>query len=264
MSTVEQRAVFDRVADLYDRARPGYPDALFDRVAAYAELASGARVLEVGCGTGQATRSFARRGLRMTCLEPGANLAALARERLAGCRDVEIAVETFEAWRPPAEPFRLVTSAQAFHWVTPEVRFQKAAAVLRTEGPIALFGNVPVPQAGPLHASIQRAYAQCAPTFHARLPGSGRDPVGRPMRDELADAPEFGPVLAETFAWQRDYDADRYGELMQTQSDHQLLPPDELMALVDAVRERIARHGGTLRIHYEARLLLARRRRCRR
>ncbi|MCW2974924.1 MAG: methyltransferase, partial [Actinomycetia bacterium] len=68
------RAPFDRVAELYDRARPTYPSDLIVDVAAL-----GPRVLEIGPGTGQATRALAERGAQVTAVELGKSLAELAR-----------------------------------------------------------------------------------------------------------------------------------------------------------------------------------------
>ena len=88
-SEIEQRFVFGSVASLYDRFRPGYSDDLVAQVLEYAELPLHARILEVGCGTGQATRSFAAKGHRMLCLEPSPGISpclavgqAVARRRL--------------------------------------------------------------------------------------------------------------------------------------------------------------------------------------
>ena len=72
------RHTFDGVADLYERARPGYPEAVFDDLATLARLPAPARILEIGCGTGQATLPLARRGHAITCVELGASLAARA------------------------------------------------------------------------------------------------------------------------------------------------------------------------------------------
>lgn len=73
------RETFDEVAECYDRARPRYPDRLIDEVVALTGVHAGDRVLEVGCGTGLATRQLSERGLRVTCVELGASLADAAR-----------------------------------------------------------------------------------------------------------------------------------------------------------------------------------------
>src|ERR671938_966571 len=95
------RATFDEVALLYDRARPGYPEALFDDVVALSGIPPGGRILEIGCGTGQATVPLARRGYRILCVELGENLAAAARRKLATFPQVEVRTAAFEDW--PAE-----------------------------------------------------------------------------------------------------------------------------------------------------------------
>lgn len=74
------RVIFDKVAQLYDEARPGYPEQLVKDVIALSEIPNGGRILEIGCGPGKATLPFARRRYAMLCLELGANLAALAVE----------------------------------------------------------------------------------------------------------------------------------------------------------------------------------------
>src|SRR3954466_4385062 len=88
--------VFDEVPELYDRVRPGYPDELFTDLASSTGMGAGTSVLEVGCGTGQATRSLAQLGCSVTAVEPGAGLAALARQRLAAFGDVTVETSTFE------------------------------------------------------------------------------------------------------------------------------------------------------------------------
>jgi ubiquinone/menaquinone biosynthesis C-methylase UbiE len=67
---VEQRFTFDQVASVYSKARPDYPDALVDDVVSYADLKLNDRIFEVGCGTGQATKSFAKRGFPILATDP--------------------------------------------------------------------------------------------------------------------------------------------------------------------------------------------------
>jgi ubiquinone/menaquinone biosynthesis C-methylase UbiE len=90
--------VFNEVPELYDRVRPTYPDELFADLVAITGMDRGSSVLEVGCGTGQATRSLAALGYPVTAIEPGTGMAALARQRLAAFRNIEVENSAFEEW----------------------------------------------------------------------------------------------------------------------------------------------------------------------
>src|SRR5580698_9830664 len=130
--------VFDEIAAEYDRHRPAYPDELVDQACQVAGLRSGDHVLEVGCGSGQLTRGLVARGLHVTALEPGKSLIALARQNLEGAGEVEFLNTHFEDALLPREQFAAVFSASAFHWVDPQVSWQKAADVLVRCGTLAL------------------------------------------------------------------------------------------------------------------------------
>ena len=95
------RTTFSEAAELYDRMRPGYPRAVFEELAEFGRLGPGSRVLEIGCGTGQATLPLAQRGYRVTAVELGAELAAIARRKLASFPGVEVVVSAFEDWPAP-------------------------------------------------------------------------------------------------------------------------------------------------------------------
>jgi SAM-dependent methyltransferase len=126
------RRTFDSAADLYDEARPEYPDELFDDLIEVSGLQPGNRLLEIGCATGKATRALMERGFSVVCVELGADLAERARRNLAGF-PVEIHVEPFEKWEGEAETFDLVYAATAWHWVDPAIRYRKAHRLLRRE-----------------------------------------------------------------------------------------------------------------------------------
>ena len=133
-----QGQVFDGIAAEYDRHRPVYPDQLIDRACQLAGISSGDQVLELGCGSGQLTRGLLARGLHVTALEPGPSLIALARQNLAKAGDVEFVNARFEDVPLPRERFAAVFSASAFHWIDPEISWQKAADVLVPGGTLAL------------------------------------------------------------------------------------------------------------------------------
>ena len=157
---MEQRFTFDQVASVYGRARPDYPDALVDDVVSYADLKLNDRIFEVGCGTGQATKSFAKRGFPILATDPGSEMLRGARESLAGFRNVEFLETTFGAWPIDRAAFRLIIAAQSWHWVSPEVRFSKAAEALSRDGSLAVFGHVPSDCRG--HCSISSRKFICA------------------------------------------------------------------------------------------------------
>ena len=130
--------VFNEIALEYDRHRPAYPHVLLDRACAVAGIGPGDRVLEIGCGSGQLTRSLLARGLRVTALEPGDRLIALAAENLKGAGDVEFLHARFEDARLPGERYRAVFSASAIHWVDPDLGWRKIAEALAPGGTLAL------------------------------------------------------------------------------------------------------------------------------
>lgn len=96
----------------YDQRRPSYPVALVDDLMA----TSPHRVLDVGCGTGIASRLFAVRGCAVLGLEPDERMAAFARSK-----GTIVEVATFETWQASPEPFDLIVSGQAWHWVDPAI-----------------------------------------------------------------------------------------------------------------------------------------------
>jgi len=251
----EQRFVFGEVAEQYDRFRPGYPDALVERVLAHARLPMHGRILEIGCGTGKATQSFAERGHAITCLEPSPQMAAVALSNLERFARVEIVVETFEDWPLPERPFQLALSAQAFHWIDPAQRYSKVARALQPGGLLAVMFHMPLQGDGPIRKAIDRAYAECAPELAAREPGSA--PRSRSLIDEFAAAEEFSGFVCEAFPWSRNFSASEYVGLLCTQSDHAMLPAPIREALLGRIEASILDAGGYYGVNYVAHLLMA-------
>jgi SAM-dependent methyltransferase len=173
------RSTFNDVASLYDEVRPGYPERLFDDLASLSDTGAGAKVLEIGCGTGQATLPLARRGYRLLGVELGANLAAMARTKLADYPYARVLACSFEEWPPEEGAFNLVVSATAFHWIDPQVRYRKSAQALRPDGSLALIWNRADPEGsseGFLEAleDVHRRRGACARSrAEAAAPGLG-------------------------------------------------------------------------------------------
>jgi cyclopropane fatty-acyl-phospholipid synthase-like methyltransferase len=129
---------FDDAAQLYDEVRPRYPEEMIEHIIAFAALPTHARVLEVGCGTGQMTLSFAQRGYTVVALDQGARLAALAARHCQPYAQVRVVPCAFEDWQDTPASYDLLLSAQAFHWIDPAYGLARAAELLKTGGTIAL------------------------------------------------------------------------------------------------------------------------------
>jgi SAM-dependent methyltransferase len=241
------RTTFDAVAEMYDEARPGYPEALIDDVIALADLPAGGRILEIGCGTGQATLPFARRGYAMLCLELGENLAALAAEHCRPYRQVEVQNIAFEDWPLQPESFDLVISAEAFHWIRPEVGYAKAAAALKDGGSLALFWHHSPGEDTPFRRAIQRVYEQRAPHLVAHLPGKAQSEalIGETLADFDA-AGRFGPVTVRRHSLVERYTAERYLKLLSTYSPIRRLDRQARQDLLAGVRAVVEEFGGSV------------------
>lgn len=260
----EQRLVFGEVAELYDSARAGYPDALIADVLSFAAADQpGLRAVEVGAGTGKATVSFAARGLEIVAIEPSAAMAAVARRNTAEFPGVCVEETSFEEWLAPRGAFRLLYSAQAWHWITPEVRCVKAASVLAPGGTIALFGHRVQWQGEPLRDELEDLYQRVAPDLLAErptFPGLIPDPDRGAFDAEILSTGLFRDVTTRVYRWSAAFTADTYGSLLQTQSGHRMLAEDRRARLLAGVRDIIAAHGGEIEMPHGTYLVMARRR----
>ena len=149
---------FGAVAEAYEQFRPGYPDALFDTVAAYAGEPI-RTALEIGAGTGKATRLFVRHGVRVTATDPDAAMLAELRKAVpsADVRSIQAAFEDLDAGPGEThETYGLVYAAAALHWTRPEGRWPRVAALLEPRGVFASFGG-PVQLADPAVEEAVRA-----------------------------------------------------------------------------------------------------------
>ncbi|MFF3916905.1 class I SAM-dependent methyltransferase [Streptomyces sp. NPDC001852] len=238
---------FDEDAELYDRARPGYPPGLYDDLADLAGARPGSRVLEVGCGTGQATVPLARQGCRITAVEAGPSMAALARRNLAGAGTAEVVTAEFEKWPLPDEPFDTVLSATAFHWIDPAVRVAKAADALRPGGALAVVRTQHV-RGGTeeFFVAVQRCYERFDPGTPPglRLPAAA-DLDGSDHAGEVARSGRFGPTAFRRYEQDLTYTTADYLELLRTYSGHRALPEAARTGLLECVAALIdSRFGG--------------------
>ncbi|MCQ8771624.1 class I SAM-dependent methyltransferase [Streptomyces telluris] len=263
---------FGSDAERYDRARPRYPEALVERIAAAgpgvdaldapetptssASSASSASpavldILDVGCGTGIVARQFQAAGCKVTGVEPDARMAGLARR--LGLDVVDVA--TFEAWDPAGRRFDAVVAGQAWHWIDPVAGAAKAAQVLRPGGRLAAFWNVPrlPPEVAEAFATAYQRVAPDSPfalQATAKAAPDGYQALSAKAADGIREAGGFGAPEQWRFDWEWSYTRDAWLDQMPTQGALTRLPPDKLTEVLEHVGAAIDAMGGGFTMPY--------------
>jgi SAM-dependent methyltransferase len=235
------RHTFGSVAELYERARPGYPAEVFDELVELAGLRPGSRVLEIGPGTGKATVELVRRGLAVTAVELSPELAEVAGRNAP---EAEIVVSEFEAFEPARAGFDAVVAFSAFHWIAPELRYSKSARLVRPGGVVAAVGapHVLVPDDDPFWLEVQEDYEAVVPH-----PENGPPPAPDLVEgwdEEFRGSGVFERVEERRRLTSLDFTADEYVGLLGTFSENISLPEEQREELFRRIHARIAARPG--------------------
>ncbi len=245
------RTIFDPAAEAYDRLRPDYPAELYDAVERLSGVSlRAARVVEVGAGTGIATRQLLRRGAIVTAVD--LSLAMLRRQqersRCVAARGEQLPIGTGVA--------DLVCSATAWHWVDLHHGTREATRVLRPGGALALWWNRGENQGEAWRIAYEESLARRG------MDRSGRCDVGFELHhldDYLRQTGLFAAVERHDMFWYRNISVDDYVVEISTHSN--------VIQLGAAAAEFLAEQraavaaaciDGTLRVTYRTHLHVAR------
>lgn len=257
-STYDLGAIFDQAALDYEETRPGYPKELIQDIITISNIPKDGLILEIGCGTGQATIPFAEQGYSMTCLDIGRELLARAVQNCAAYPQVEFELSSFEDRKVTEATYDLVISATAFHWIPPEVGYPKVAYVLKDTAYLALFWNyAPTPYTGFAQA-VQTIYQEMIPEWE---PVSSKPSVEERIQQTRLAIDKTGlyeSVQVRRYPWERDYDTQTYLRLLNTYSDHRQLEESRKLYLFAGIGELIEKqYGGIVTRPYLAVLYIA-------
>lgn len=252
-----QATVFGEVAELYHRFRPDYPAALFDWIVAVVDRPSPWDVLDIGMGTGKSSRWLLEAGHRVTGVEPDPAMAQVALSEARAPMALEIVNTTLEQWDAPQARFDLAISGQAWHWADPATRFDTVARVLRPGGTLCVFWNRPDLTSSPVHEVITEIYETHASELVSglvavRFPGSKAAVTGATPVEEFRISGRFAEPATTSIEFVRTVSTAEHCANLRTQSDHRMLPPDQLEALLEAIAAAIDESGGSYDQRYTA------------
>jgi SAM-dependent methyltransferase len=236
-------AFSDKVAD-YVASRPDYPAALFDALAAHCGLQTGARIADVGSGTGLLSLGLLQRGWQVVGVEPNGEMRAAAEKILDGHAAHRCVDGSAEAMPLAAASVDLVTAAQAFHWFQVDAARSECLRVLKPGGQVALIWNDRRAD-DPLHEALDEVFAAFGGAKRAALL----------PHEERADVPRFfgGAPLRER-RWPHEHRLSAAGLVCLVFSRSYMPARDsaqgfEAARLVQRVFDRLAQ-GDSIAVRY--------------
>lgn len=215
---------FGAAAAAYERHRPGYPEWIVDRILRH-RVGAGHAALEIGAGTGKATRVFAARDLAVTAIDPDPLMLEELRRHVPA--SVTVRCSTLEEY-PTGERFDLVYAAASLHWTDPTTRMGRIAELLRPGGVVASFGG-PLRLADPaLRDELEEVLRPIIDTDAAPRQRLHRDHEDRRWPgSEFAAHPAFADVVAEVRPERWTAPAETYLDLLSTVSAYLVLSPGD-------------------------------------
>lgn len=219
------RAGFSTGADVYEGARPSYPEEAVAHLERTTGIVAGARVLDLAAGTGKMTRQLTAHGAVCVAVEPSASMREVFAEAVQG---VPLVGGTAEHLPVAAGTMDTVVVAQAFHWFDPARALPEIVRVLRPGGWLALIWNE--------RDGTDPAMAELARI--SKWPFS----AGADSRPILDVSGLFGPVERTRFPFVRFVDLTVFVNDVASRSYVRVLPDDRRRALLDEV----AAFGSTL------------------
>lgn len=253
---IDFERTFDNAAAGYDRIRPVYPEELYRDIFRYRNVDKKSSVLEIGVGTGKATRPFLDTCCRFTGIEPGENLAAAATEKYRHYSNFSLYVQTLQEYVCPPEAFDLIYAATAFHWIPEEYGYKRVFELLKSGGAFARFAY----HAGPdmkrpeLAEEIQVLYERYMP--QPRKPAAFSADNARALSG-IAEKYGFVNTEYKLYRTTKDFSADEYLQLLHTYPNHMALDVESREGLFQGIHSAIIRNGGVMTVYYTMDLELA-------
>jgi len=252
---MDKRFTFNEDVKNYEKWRPTYCKELFDDIIQYSKLNQNKKAVEVGIGTGQATKSFLMTGCDVTAIELGKNLAEFSKEKFKEYKNFSVHNTSFEDYECNDNSIDILYSATAFHWIPEDIGYPKALNLLKNDGTLALFWNKPSREDDLLHQKFQSLYQKYT-SFNNESIESATARYNRISK--TIQSYGFRDVEIKLYHQTRVFDSSGYISLLETYSDHRMLEASTKKLLYNEIENAILEYGNTLTIYDTIELYLAR------
>lgn len=233
---------FGSAAEHYERYRPGYPQEVADLVLR-TEGRPVTTAIEIGAGTGKATRLFAAQGISVTAVEPDPLMREVLTRVTAGLPVTVVGCTLETLPLEAATPVDLLYAAAAWHWTDPTTRWQRAAQLVVGGGVFASFGGPMDLADRDLAAQVRAVRAEFMDTDDVPQPAG--DPAVSHLQwpgTELLESPWFTDVEEHALPSTSTMTADDFVGLLATVSAYLILPESDRLPLLARIRRTLPDH----------------------
>lgn len=240
-------ASFDVFANNYHSVRPGYPALLFEDIKDQCEIDGSSHLMEIGAGSGIATVELAKIGCHVTAIEPGAHLAAIAKEQTEKFKNVEIFEGTFENFKT-ADRFDAILAFTAFHWLSEEDKYQQVLDLLNSSGNLVLVWNSFFQSDSPATTEVNNAYREFLPDIYPEesvVTNVNKGVLSKIncREQEVIANPLFYLVFLKKYLTTYNYDDQTYPKLLNTFPKIVEVEEEKRLKFFRHISEIVKRHG---------------------
>jgi len=245
MDRKKESEMFNQMADYYDRYRPDYPGETIRQVLDTATLQPGAKLLEIGAGSGKATAQFADFGFEIVCIEPGADLAKKGMNTFRA-QDISFVNTRFEDYDAPMQYFDAIISAQAFHWLPKPDAYVKCAKTLKDGAHLAVFWNIELIDDTPLDRELHEIMLAYN-AFTASMPRKNYAKRTESIASEIAESGYFEKPHVFHTHWEQMYSVESYFGYLSTGNVFVQNSNETKKACCEALERLSEKYGGIKR-----------------
>lgn len=257
---MENKYIFGDDVQLYDMWRPRYHERVFETICDYARLNKNSRIIEIGCGTGQATEAMLKRGFQVHAIEASDNMCKFVNQKFA-IYPFEAENKLFEEAKIKNDSVDLVLAATSFHWVDEKIGYEKIRSALKEKGCLALLWNHPFvsKKDDPLHLKINEIYKKYIEQNERKSKGEQIEDDWKRYERIYNTIKEYGFSREEfhTYKGLREFSAKDYISLLNTYSDHKMMSDNARREFEDDIEYAIESFGGVLKVYDTMELYLA-------
>ncbi|SFB10009.1 class I SAM-dependent methyltransferase [Clostridium frigidicarnis] len=256
---MDKKYLFDKIVLNYEKRRPNYGSKVFQDIINYSGLTKDKSIIEVGCGTGQATEPFLKTQCRITAVELGENLGLYTKKKFKDYTNLEVIISAFEDYKFDDNKFDMLYSATAFHWIPAEIGYKKSYRIIKSGGALALFWNKASVKNKDniVHRNIQSIYDEFLPQWSKKAINNEDKYLYSSIINEIKKC-GFIDIEFKTYHNTRVMTGVEYIELLNTYSDHIALDESIRIPLFKAIRDTIEELGDEIIINDTVELYLAR------